>query len=121
MTLKNLPFRKVRIVRKTDKVEYNENSPFNNWTHSEYEKKLCNIVANEMGKDFAFGEKYYKKYQDRLAKYRKTKKNPGKRMKLEHFKWYVVDASTDETIEGFDSIEQAKRFCIKNDYDFGLY
>ena len=110
MTLKSLPFRKVRIVRKTDKVEYNENSPFNNWAHSEYEKKLCNIVANEMGKDFAFGEKYYKKYQDRLAKYRKTKKKPGScstrvvRRKCsregpagccpqDNYKWYVPEGA----------------------------
>ena len=33
----------------------------------------------------------------------------------------IISLIQMEEFERFDSIEQAKRFCIKNDYDFGLY
>lgn len=36
-------------------------------------------------------------------------------------KWFVLDKVSKEELARFDSYDQAKQFCIKNDYDFGQY
>ena len=36
-------------------------------------------------------------------------------------KWFVLDRASKEELARFDSYDQAKQFCIKNDYDFGQY
>lgn len=36
-------------------------------------------------------------------------------------KWFVLDKVSKEELARFDNYNQAKRFCIKNDYDFGQY
>jgi hypothetical protein len=51
----------------------------------------------------------------------KTLKKPGKKLKLENTSWFVIDVESGEKITRCDSIEQAKRFCIKNSFDFGMY
>lgn len=35
--------------------------------------------------------------------------------------WVVKDKDSGDILDRFDSFEQAKQFCIKNDYDFGQY
>jgi len=61
---------------------------------------------------------------------RKAKKHPKKTLAQKiadqednkrRVKWRVKDKATGDIIGSFDSPVQAKRFCIKNDYDFGLY
>lgn len=36
-------------------------------------------------------------------------------------KWFVLDKVSKEELARLDSYDQAKQFCIKNDYDFGQY
>ena len=36
-------------------------------------------------------------------------------------KWFVLDRASQEELARFDNYDQAKQFCIKNDYDFGQY
>ena len=36
-------------------------------------------------------------------------------------KWFVLDKVSKEELARFDSYDQTKQFCIKNDYDFGQY
>ena len=36
-------------------------------------------------------------------------------------KWFVLDKVSKEELARFDSYDQAKQFCITNDYDFGQY
>lgn len=35
--------------------------------------------------------------------------------------WMVLDADSGDILDEFDDINQARQFCIKNDYDFGQY
>ena len=42
-------------------------------------------------------------------------------MHLDNSRWLVVNKETGERITFCDSLEQAKRFCIKNDLDFGMF
>lgn len=66
-----------------------------------------------------------------IAELRKGKKNPKRKSLSERLqekkesdrlvKWFVFDKSTREELARFDSYDQAKHFCIKNDYDFGQY
>ena len=92
-------FRKVKIVRGQEVVEYDEN--LQDWRRH----VLVNPDQLKYGDD----------------KYRDSWKKPGKKLKLENVRWFVLDAETGETITRCDSIDQAKRFCIKNDCDFGMY
>lgn len=118
--MKRLPFRKVKIVRKCAEVEYSENL-CSEWTKYRDSNKLWCYEKKGIDWDNLDNVKYMKKYKKSTEKYRRSLKRPGKKMKMESQKWHVLDFSTGEIIEEFDSIEQAKRFCIKNDYDFGMY
>ena len=93
-------FRKVKIVRGQEVVEYDEN--LRDWRR--------HVIVNPS--QLKYGQ---------YVKYRNSWKKPGKRLKLENVRWFVIDAETDEKITRCDSIEQAKRFCIKNSYDFGMF
>ena len=84
-------FRKVKIVRGEETVEYNQD--VTNWKR--------HYIRTP------YDEEYWKK--------------PRKKLKLENTHWFVLDAETGEKITRCDSIGQAKRFCIKNSYDFGMY
>ena len=95
-----MSFRKVKIVRGREVVEYNEN--LQDWRR--------HVLVNP---DQLMDGQY--------TKYRNSWKKIGKKMQLENVHWFVLDAETDEKITRCDSIGQAKRFCIKNDYDFGMY
>ena len=118
--MKRLPFRKVKIVRKNHDVEYSENL-CSEWTKYRDSNKLWCYEKKSIDWSHQNNEKYLEKYRRSSEKYRRSLKRPGKKMKMESQKWHVLDFSTGEIIEEFDSIEQAKRFCIKNDYDFGMY
>lgn len=72
----------------------------------------------------------FPKPHGKSAKKGKAKKQPKKTLAQKiaaqeddkrRAKWRVKDNATGDTIGSFDSPVQAKRFCIKNDYDFGLY
>jgi len=95
-------FRKVKIVRGQETVEYNQN--VTNWKRHH--------IRTPYDEDYSPGEE---------TRRRKTWKKPGRKLELENTHWFVLDAETDERIIRCDSIEQAKRFCIKNSYDFGMY
>lgn len=118
--MKRLPFRKVKIVRKCDEVEYSENL-YAGWTKYRNSNKLW--CYEKMGIDWekCDNHKYLEKCRRSAEKYHRSLKKPGKKLNIESTKWFVVDATTGEAIDGFDTIDQAKRFCIKNDYDFGMY
>ena len=118
--MKHLPFRKVKIVRKSDEVEYSENL-YAGWTKYRDSNKLWCYEKKGIDWSKQNKEKYIKKYRRSTEKYHGSLKKPGKKMKMESQKWHVLDFSTGELIEEFDTIDQAKRFCIKNDYDFGMY
>lgn len=116
--MKKLPFRKVKIVRAREEVEYCENSA----SFSDQKGVEAMWTLERKGLDWdKCPDKYMDKYNKCMSRYRKSLKKPGKKLNLEKFKWFVVDVSTDEEIARFDSIDQAKRFCVKNDYDFGLW
>lgn len=95
-------FRKVKIVRGREVVEYNQNLV-------DFKKHFIRIPYDE---EYSFREENRR---------RKTWKKPGKRLKLENTSWFVIDVESGEKITRCDSIEQAKRFCIKNSYDFGMF
>ena len=95
-------FRKVKIVRGREVVEYNQNLV-------DWKKHVIRV---------AWDQEYNWRADN---KRRKTLKKPGKRLRLENTGWFVLDAETGEKITRCDSIKQAKRFCIKNDCDFGMY
>ena len=118
--MKRLPFRKVKIVRKCAEVEYSENL-CSEWTKYRDSNKLWCYEKKSIDWSHQNNEKYLERYRRSSEKYRRSLKRPGKKMKMESQKWHVLDFFTGEIIEEFDSIEQAKRFCIKNDYDFGMY
>jgi len=118
--VKSLSFRKVKIVRRNDEVEYSENL-YAGWTKNRDSNNLWCFEKKRLDWNKSDKRKYVEKYSRCAEKYRRSLKKPGKKLNLETCRWFVVDESTGETIKAFDSIEQAKRFCIKNDYDFGLY
>ena len=93
-------FRKVKIVRGQEVIEYDEN--LQDWRK--------HVIVNPS--QLKYGQ---------YVKYRNSWKKPGQRLKLENVRWFVLDAVTGEKITRCDSIEQAKRFCIKNSYDFGMF
>ena len=93
-------FRKVKIVRGQEVIEYDEN--LQDWRRHV-------LVNPDQLKDGQY------------VKYRDSWKKTGKRMQLDNVRWFVLDAETGEKITRCDSIKQAKRFCIKNDCDFGMY
>ena len=95
-----MDFRKVKIVRGQEVIEYDEN--LQDWRK--------HIIVNP--DQLEYGQ---------YVKYRDSWKKAGKRLKLENTSWFVLDAETGEKITRCDSIEQAKRFCIKNDCDFRMY
>ena len=96
-------FRKVKIVRGEETVEYSQN--VTNWKR--------HYIRTPYDEESSPGEE---------TRRRKTWKKSSKKLKLEYYThWFVLDAETDEKITRCDSIEQAKRFCIRNDYDFGMY
>ena len=90
-------FRKVKIVRGQETVEYNQNLV-------DFKKHVI-VSSNQL----------------KGGQYKNSWKKPGKKLKLENAHWFVIDVESGEKITRCDSIEQAKRFCIKNSYDFGLY
>ena len=95
-------FRKVKIVRGREVVEYNQNLV-------DWKKHVIRATWDQ-------------EYNWRADnKRRKTLKKPGKRLKLENTSWFVIDVESGDKITRCDSIEQAKRFCIKNSYDFGMF
>lgn len=117
-------FRKVKIVRTTDKVEYSENL-YSGWTKYRdaenlwcYEKKGIDWSKQNNEK---YHEKYLERYKRSSEKYRRSLKRPGKKMSMEKVKWAVVDVESGERMKSFDDINQAKKWCIENDFDFGLY
>ena len=95
-------FRKVKIVRGHEVVEYNQNLV--NWKRQ--------YIRTPYDEDYSPREE---------TRRRKTWKKPGKKLELENTHWFVLDSETGERIVRCDSIEQSKRFCIKNSYDFGMY
>ena len=118
--MKKLRYRKVKIVRTTDRVEYMENL-CSGWTKYRdannlwcYEKKGVDWNKCDRGK-------YYKKYTKCAEKYRRMLKKNGKKMSMENVKWYVVDVESGERMKSFDDINQAKKWCIENDFDFGMF
>ena len=124
--MKKLPFRKVKIVRDFDEVEYNENAVFHA-NRGSVPKILSQISTHEWDKacvdrnyEQAYA-RYNEKYLRKARTYLKTRKDIGKKLMLKTSKWRIVDEATGETIEEFDSIEQAKRYCVKRSYDFGLF
>jgi hypothetical protein len=98
-----MKFRKVKIVRGREVVEYNQNLV-------DFKKHFIRATWDDQEYDWRADNKR-----------RKTLKKPGKRLKLENTSWFVIDAESGEKITRCDSIEQAKRFCIKNSYDFGMF
>lgn len=62
-----------------------------------------------------------------LPRPRKEKKKSLAKRKREqkeqdrYVQWFVMDKSTGEELTRLDSYEQAKQYCVKNDYDFGQY
>ena len=124
--MRKLPFRKVKIVRDSTEVEYNENVVFLA-NRMELPEKLSLISRQEWDKACVDGdsEQAYARYNEkclrRTRNYLKTRKDRGRKMTLQTSQWKVVDESSGEVIGQFDSIEQAKRYCIKRSYDFGLF
>ena len=95
--------RKVKIVRGREVVEYSLNLV--DWKR--------HVIRTPYDEESSPREE---------TRRRKTLKKRGKKLKLEYYAhWFVLDAETGEKITCCDSIDQAKRFCIKNDYDFGMY
>ena len=95
-------FRKVKIVRGREVVEYNQNLV-------DWKKHVIRAIWEQ--------EFNWREHNRRM----KTLKKPGKKLKLENTSWFVIDVESGEKITRCDSIEQAKRFCIKNSYDFGMF
>ena len=93
-------FRKVKIVRGQEVVEYDEN--LQDWRK--------HVIVNPT--QLTDGQ---------YVKCRNSWKKLGQRLKLENVHWFVLDVETGEKITRCDSIDQAKRFCIKNSYDFGMF
>lgn len=113
-------FRKVKIVRGRAVVEYSENL-YAGWTKNRDSNNLWFFEKKQLDWNKSDRRKYVEKYNRCTEKYHRSLKKPGKKLNLETCKWFVVDESTGETIKTFDSIEQAKRFCIKNSYNFGMF
>jgi hypothetical protein len=95
-------FRKVKIVRGREVVEYDQNLV-------DWKKHVIRVPWDQ--------EFNWREHNRRM----KTLKKPGKKLKLENTSWFVIDVESGEKITRCDSIEQAKKFCIKNCFDFGMY
>ena len=113
-------FRKVKIVRGQEVVEYSENL-CSGWTKYRDSNKLWCYEKKGIDWEKCDNHKYVEKYRRSTEKYHRSLKKPGKRLNLENTSWFVIDADSGEKITRCDSIEQAKRFCIKNSYDFGMF
>lgn len=96
--MKKLIFRKVKIVKNIPRVELGD------WMS----RKI-----NPLSIDRSRPRKEKKKS---LAKRKREQKEQDR-----YVKWFVMDKSTGEELTRLDSYEQAKQYCIKNDYDFGQY
>lgn len=124
--MKKLVFRKVRITKMYENHEgfaYVVNPDSHRKAMGrlgrqfEHEYDLNNVA--ERPKKFS---QLIERHNKRIDAYNKTLKRwntqPKDRIVV---KWKVVDLDTGNTMKTCDSYQEAKRFCIKNDYDFGLY
>lgn len=96
--MKKLIFRKVKIVKKIPHVELDD------W------------LFRPIG-PFAIDRSRPKKEKKKSLSQRKREQKEQDR----HVKWFVMDKTTGDILTRLDSYEQAKQYCIKNDYDFGQY
>lgn len=96
--MKKLIFRKVKIVKKIPHVELDD------W------------LFRPIG-PFAIDRSRPKREKKKSLAQRKMEQKEQER----HVQWFVMDKSTGEELTRLDSYEQAKQYCIKNDYDFGQY
>lgn len=96
--MKKLIFRKVKIVKNIPRVELGD---------------LLSRPIDPLSIDRSRTRKEKKKS---LAQRKREQKEQDR-----YVQWYVMDKSTGEELTRLDSYEQAKQYCIKNDYDFGQY
>ena len=124
--MKKLVFRKVKIVKSYENHEgfthvldqtHHSRILFSIGKQFEYEYDVNNV--SERPKTFA---KLMERHNKRVDAYNKTLKkwyeHPKDRIVM---RWKIVDLSTGNTMKTCDSYQEAKQFCIKNDYDFGQY
>lgn len=96
--MKKLIFRKVKIVKKIPHVELDD------W------------LFRPIG-PFVIDRSRPKKEKKKSLAQRKWEQKEQER----HVKWFVMDKTTGDILARLDSCEQAKQYCVKNDYDFGQY
>ena len=96
--MKKLIFRKVKIVKKIPQVE------------------LGDWLFRPIGPFVIDRSRPKKEKKKSLAQRKREQKEQERRVQ-----WYVMDKSTGEELTRLDTYEQAKQYCIKNDYDFGQY
>ena len=96
--MKKLIFRKVKIVKKIPHVELDD------W------------LFRPIGPFVIDRSRPKKEKKKSLAQRKREQKEQERRVQ-----WFVMDKSTGEELTRLDSYEQAKQYCIKNDYDFGQY
>lgn len=71
-------------------------------------------------------ERYWRfHYKEMAVKPNRKQMKEKKRKKMNEKdmgkKWEVVDRESGQRMKSFDDINQAKKWCIENDFDFGLY
>ena len=120
--MKKLKFTKVKIVKCVDDVSYNENIPFNiDKVRAAYKRISDELRYFSEQSNHASTLEMCRTYDKIYKRYEATRKHPGKVMHIENPRWMIVNDETGERIKFCDSIEQAKRYCIKNDLDFGMF
>lgn len=105
---KIIRFKRVKIVKGIETIEYDE--------------AICDFRNHVRSVDEWMRLMEGNKHVDRMyVKHRGTCRRPPKRLTQDLVRWYVLDSETNARIGRFDDIYQAKRFCIRNGYDFGMY
>lgn len=113
-------FPKVIIKKESSVVEYSSRV----FNHERFLKGLQKVDADfqQMVESRRVPyEHRYDKWLKARSKWERTRNERGERREIENVRWVIVDKATGDRIKSCDSIQQAKKYCIENDLDMGMF
>ena len=128
--MKKLVFRKVRIERETRR-KWDDKTCVPYPLKGDRIRYATAVLNQELDREYIEAESHeqreraLERHDRRMSRYRSTlgrwRSEKMRRIPPIDTKWRIVDEETGDVIGRFDSIQQAKRYCTLNDFDFGQY
>lgn len=110
--MKKIKFKRVSIVKETRDFKV-----FNKYDWKSRNKERERIL-NELNYESIGFEKWNNTIDRKMAQYERTLKRDS--TEVSKSIWKII-GSDGHMIGRFDSLEQAKRYCLKNDLDYGYF